>query len=206
MPNNEIDLASLFTQVTSALSQQKTQLNEVDAQNHDHGDNMVQIFNLISQAVQKKQGSNPSVQLKNAAAQVKRLPSGSAQVYAKGLLAAAQQFKGKNVTVDNALQLAQTLLGGGQAPASSAGSDMIGALLGQLGGENAAGTGEIKPEALLNAGLAFLNAKNSGDSNASALVKALVSDSAMGDSAHRTQSGEVVMKTLLDVVGSLAKK
>jgi hypothetical protein len=146
------------------------------------------------------------VQLKNAAAQVKRLPSGSAQVYAKGLLAAAQQFKGKNVTVDNALQLAQTLLGGGQAPASSAGSDVIGALLGQLGGGNAAGSGEIKPEALLNAGLAFLNAKNSGDSNASALVKALVSDSAMGDSAHRTQSGEVVMKTLLDVVGSLAKK
>ncbi len=206
MPNNEIDLVSLFTQVGKALSQQKSELNQADAQNHNHGDNMVEIFKLITQAAKQKQSSSPTAQLDYAAELVKKLQSGSAQVYAKGLLAAAQQFKGKNVTVDNALQLAQTLLGGGQAPASTAGGDVIGALLSQFGGGNAGGSGEIKPEDLLSAGLAFLNAKNSGDSNASALVKALVSDSAMGDSAHRAQSGEVVMKTLLEVVSSLAKK
>jgi len=206
MPNNEIDLASLFTQVGQALGQQKTQLNQADAQNHNHGDNMVQIFKLIAQAAQQKQSSTPTAQLDYAGELVKQLQSGSAQVYARGLLAAAQQFKGKNVTVDNVMQMAQTLLGGGQAPAASASGDVIGALLSQLGKSNAGGSGEFKPEDLLNAGLAFWNAKNSGDSNASALVKALVSDSAMGDSAHRTQSGEVVMKTLLDVVSSLAKK
>lgn len=205
MPNNEIDLAGLFTQVSKALSQQKPQLNQADAQNHDHGDNMVQIFKLIAQAAQQKKNSTPTAQLDYAAELVKQLQSGSAQVYARGLLAAAQQFKGKNVTLDNIMELAQTLLGGGQAPASSASGDVIGALLSQFGGSRTGGSGEFKPEDLLNAGLAFMNAKNSGDSDASALVKALVSNSAMGDSAHRTQSGEVVMKTLLDVVGKMGK-
>jgi hypothetical protein len=42
-----IDLATIFQTVTARLSEKKDTLNEADTYNHDHGDHMVQIFDLI---------------------------------------------------------------------------------------------------------------------------------------------------------------
>lgn len=214
MPNNnEIDLASLFTQVGKALSQQKSELNQADTQNHDHGDNMVEIFKLIAQAAKQKQSSSPAAQLDYAAQLVQKKPSGSAQMYAKGLEQAAKQFQGTQIDAGNILQLIQVLMGGGQAKpapqAPAAGAGGLGDLLTQLAGGAASGSGsdsEIDASDLINAGLAYMNAKNQGASTGEALIKALVADSAMGSSAHRAQSSELVMKTLLDVVGRMAAK
>jgi len=49
-----IDLATIFQTVTARLSEKKDTLNEADTYNHDHGDHMVQIFDLIQNAVSKK--------------------------------------------------------------------------------------------------------------------------------------------------------
>lgn len=211
MPNNEIDLANLFTQVGKALSQQKSELNQADTQNHDHGDNMVEIFKLIAQAAEQKQSSSQAKQLDYAAQLLQGKQSGSAQVYAKGLQQAAEQFKGSEITPANVLQLVQTLIGGG---GTAGGGGALGAILSQLKGGavdgahglEVEGSSEINTEDLLNAGMAFLAAKNAGDSNVEALIKAVVNDSAMGSSAHRAQSSELVMKTLIDVVGRMGKR
>lgn len=210
MSNNQIDLAGLFTQVGKALAQQQAQLNRADTQNHDHGDNMVEVFKLISQAVQQKQSSPQATQLDYAAQLLAQKQSGSAQLYAKGLQQAARQFQGSEVNAGNILQLVQILMGGGQpqAPAAS-GAGALGSLLTQLAGAKAATStsddAKIDMQDLLNAGMAYMTAKNQGAGTGEALVKALVADSAMAPTPHRAQSSELVLKTLLDVVGRMGK-
>ncbi len=113
-----IDLASLFQSVTGQLQNKKTELNKADQYNHDHGDNMVDTFSLITQAMKEKPGASPADQLAYASQILKQKQSGSSQLYANGLAQAAEQFKGqKQITSNNAVSLIQILLGGGKAPA-----------------------------------------------------------------------------------------
>lgn len=217
MSNNQIDLGPLFSQVVKTLAQQQSQLNKADTQNHDHGDNMVRVFKTITEAIEQKQGSSQTSQLDYAAQLLAQQNSGSAQLYAKGLQQAAQQFKGSEIDAGNILQLIQMLMGGGQATPSAApsgapasGGSALGTLLTQLTGGQAASTGadddKINMQDLLNAGLTYMNAKNAGASTGEALIKALVADSAMAPTPHRAQSSELVLKTLLDVVGRMGGK
>ena len=53
---NILDLANLFQTVTGTLSQNRETLNEADTYNHDHGDNMVDTFEVITQAMKEKKG------------------------------------------------------------------------------------------------------------------------------------------------------
>ena len=204
---SQLDLASLFQTVTQNLVGKKEVLNQADTYNSNHGDNMVEIFRVITQAMEEKQDDAPSDQLAYASRLLKQKESGSAQVYSQNLLQASKEFKGQQVTTDNAFGLLQSLLGAGQAPASqeSAGSgDLLGSLLSGLvgGGEDSEGGG-IDAADLLSAGMTFLQSKQEGDSDIEALVDAFVSTSAMGQSAHRSQSGAVVANTLMQVLGSL---
>ena len=59
---------------------------------------------------------------------------------------------------------------------------------------------------LLNAGMAFMQAKQSGGSTATALIQAFVAGSGMGNSNHRTQSTQLVVNSFLQALGSLAPK
>lgn len=122
MPKNQptnINLTKLFGAVTKSLTSQRKTLNQADTYNNDHGDHMVEIFEVITQAMKEKQKADPADQLAYASEILRRRQSGSAQVYANGLAQASQQFQGKAITTDNAGMLLQTLLGGGQAPAAS---------------------------------------------------------------------------------------
>lgn len=211
MSNNEINLGPLFAQVAKSLVQQQSQLNKADTQNHDHGDNMVQVFKTITEAVEQKQGSSQASQLGYAAELLAQQNSGSAQLYAKGLQQAASQFKGQNIDAGNILQLIQLLMGGGQAAPSAApsGAGALGTLLTQLAGGQSASSADddkINMQDILNAGLTYMTAKNQGASTGEALIKALVADSAMAPTPHRAQSSELVLKTLLDVVSRMGGK
>ena len=126
-----MDLSSLFNVAAQALTANQSSLNQADTENQNHGDNMVQVFNMISQVMANQQGASPSQQLNSASQYLAQNgTSGSAQVYSQGLAQAAQQFQGQSaVTPDNAMTLVQSLLGGGQS-APSQGGDMLGSLLG----------------------------------------------------------------------------
>ena len=58
MPNNtqptRIDLAKLFGAVASNLGEKRETLNQADTYNNDHGDHMVEIFEVVTQAVKEK--------------------------------------------------------------------------------------------------------------------------------------------------------
>ena len=211
---NKIDLAKLFGAVAGNLGNQREALNQADTYNNDHGDHMVEIFEVVTQAVKEKKNASPADQLAYASEILRGKQSGSAQAYANGFAHAAQQFQGQAVTTDNAGMLLQSLLGGGQAPAApsqgaGAGGDMLGALLGGLTGQSGQQQGAdngLDMGDLLNAGMAFMNAKQQGGSTTEAALNALMSAGPLGQASHRQQSGSVVASTLMQVLGSMSKK
>lgn len=196
---NQLDLLSLFGAVTNALEENKTELNKADSYNGDHGDNMVNIFNMVTGAVAKNKESDVSTQLAAASKLLGGLQSGSAKEYAKGFATAANEFQGGELTSDSVLPLLQSLFGGGAAP--EADSSLQGMLSGFLGGDD----GKIDAGDLLSAGMSFLSAKNKGKNTQEALIEALIAKSPFGQSPHRTQSSSIVASTIFDLLGSLNK-
>ena len=221
-----MDLSSLFNVAAQALTANQSSLNQADTENQNHGDNMVQVFNMISQVMANQKDASPSQQLNTASQYLAQNgTSGSAQVYSQGLAQAAQQFQGQSaVTPANAMTLIQSLLGGGQA-APSQGVDMLSSLLGGaqssaqggdllgtlLGGQSAPqGSGQqqdgIDLGDVLNAGMSFMNAKQQGQDNLQAALSALMSAGPMAQKPHRQQSGQVIANALLQVVAGMAKQ
>ena len=227
MAQQPIDLLSLFSQVSKTMDKNRTSLNKADTYNHDHGDHMVEIFDVITRAMKEKKNADPADQLEYAAAILRRQSqSGSGKLYAEGLNKAAKQVSGRELNANTIMSMMQTIFGGGQAPARKqttrqpAGSgDMLGSLLGSLvGGGNASqqsggalgdilgsltGAGSSGAQDgldlgdLLGAGMSFLSAKQGGKSNLEALTGALVSGTQMASSPHRQQSSQLVTQTLL---------
>ena len=233
MAQKPIDLFSLFSQVSKTMDKNRTSLNKADTYNHDHGDHMVEIFDVITRAMKEKKNADPADQLEYAAAILRRqAQSGSGKLYAEGLNKAAKQVAGKEINANTIMSMMQTVFGGRQAPAQkpatrqpAASGDMLGSLLGSLvGGGNASqqggralgdilgsltGTGSSGAQEgldlgdLLGAGMSFLSAKQGGKSNLEALTGALVSGTQMASSPHRQQSSQLVTQTLLKGLSSM---
>jgi hypothetical protein len=223
-----LDLSSLFNVATQALAANQSSLNQADAENQNHGDNMVQAFSMITQALASQQGTAPSQQLNHASQYLSQhATSGSAQAYSQGLAQAAQQFQGQQtVTPDNAMLLIQSLLGGGQQPASQTGGDLLGTLLGGGqassqggdllgsllgGGQSASQAGGQEQDGidlgdLLNAGMTFMNAKQQGQGNLQAGLAALMAAGPLGQKPHRQQSGQLVANALLQAVAGMSRR
>jgi hypothetical protein len=222
MAGAQIDLLSLFKQATKSVKQNQTSLNEADPYNHDHGDNMVEIFDVISQAMKEKKSADPADQLEYAAQLLRsKTASGSGTVYANGLEQAAKQIFGKDLNVGTIMTIIQALMGSVQQPGQqanqaspAAGGDILGSLMGQLlggkgstsaSGDAAAGQG-LDLNDLLGAGMNYMAAKKSGKSDVDALTGALMSGSTMSETPYRAQSGEVVTSALLNALTSMMKK
>ena len=229
--SKSLDLAQLFQTVTGTLSDNKQQLNDADDRNHDHGDNMVDTFEVITQAMRERKGAEPADQLEYAARMLRQRKSGSSQIYASGLEQASQQFQGQQVTPGNAMTLIQDLLGGGQAPQPQQQGDGIGNVLGSLMGggqqqsqQQGGGIGSVLGSLLggsggqqgqqsqdgldlgdlLQAGMSFMSTKQRGGSNLEAIVNAVVSSSALGG-GYRQQSSNLVASTMMQAIQGMLK-
>lgn len=176
----QVDLAQLFGAVASALAKNRQSLNRADTFNHDHGDNIVQIFELVTQVIQQNQGAAPAAQLAQASKALASAPSGSAQLYAGGLAQAAQQLQGqKQLTAESALPLVMALLGGGQTQPQEGAGDLLGSLLG--GGQSQPGGAGDLLGALLGVGGSQETASaGSGPAGADLLSALLGSPDAQG--------------------------
>lgn len=229
-----VDLVKVFQAVAKNLAQNQDALNQADSYNHDHGNNVVQVFDLITKAVKTKKGADVSDQLAYAGEYLsKNNQSGSGQAYAQGLMQAASQFKGQSLTPENSLGLISALLGGGQESGSNQAAspaDLLGALLGggQAPAQSAPAAGDLlgallgggnQPQSQpkegadssqllamgLNIGMNFLAAKQQGRTNMEALVQSIVTGSQMGQTPHRAQSANIVATTLLSLLTSGSK-
>ena len=207
-PARGTDLSALFNVAAKTLAANRSALNQADTENQNHGDNMVQAFKMISQAMASQRGAAPSEQLRYASEYLgQNANSGSAHVYAQGLAQAAQQYQGQQaITPENALLLIQSLLGGGQQSSSQGSADLLGSLLGQEQAQQIQQTQGIDLAALLSAGMTFMSAKQQGQDNVQAALTALMSSGPMAQTPHRQQSGQLVANTLLQAIAGMAKR
>ncbi|HEY9086553.1 MAG TPA: hypothetical protein VIO36_00190, partial [Anaerolineaceae bacterium] len=86
-----------------------------------------------------------------------------------------------------------------------AGGDLLGSLLGGLTGQST-GSGQssgLGLDDLLAGGMAYLQAKQSGQGNAQALIQAFLAASGMGQSAHRQESTQVVVQSFLQALSGM---
>jgi hypothetical protein len=242
MAVKQVNLGKLFQGVATALTAHRSALNQADTYNHDHGDNMVEIFEVVAQAIKARKTASPADQLAYASELLRQKQSGSAKYYAGGLMTAAQKFAGRSVTPDNAMDLIQTLLAGaggqGSAGAPASQPDMLGSLLsglGAAGAQGSAGTSAPQPDmlgsllsglggtgaqgspsasgqsgldigSLLSAGMSYMNAKQRGETDGTALVGALTSATSGGATPYRAQSGAVVANALMQALGAITSR
>lgn len=214
MSGEQINLLDIFKQVSKTMKTNQDALNEADDYNHDHGDHMVEIFEVITAAMKEKKNADPADQLEYAAQLLRsKSSSGSAQVYAKGLTQASKDINGKSVDLNTIVPLLQTLLSGGEAKTAAASSSDsgLGDLLGSLLGGTAAPETQSADQGLdlsdlLGAGLSYMQSKQNGSSDVEALTKALVNSTQTGEKTYRSQSGELVTNTVLQMLSGLMTK
>jgi len=193
--SSNVDLVKLFSTVAKTMVENQSSLNKADEYNQDHGDHMVDIFNLVSGAMKDAPSGDVTSGLAKASELLTEKPSGSAAMYAKGLGQAAEYFQGQDLDATQLIPLLQTMLGGGEASVSQGAGGLLDSLVGSIGGEDGLDLGDI-----LSAGAAFMESKESGDSNLEAAMDAVISASKMGETPHRAQSSKLVADVLLQTL------
>ena len=208
---DNLDLNTIFQAVTQQLSEKKVKLNEADTYNHNHGDNMVQIFNLVQQAVAEKADKPVSEQLNYAGKVVEQnANSGSAALYAQGLSKASENLKGESLSSDMLSMLVQSLLGTNQPKIQAEPhpkQGFLGSLLAGLFGKTQSQSSEqqLGLDDLLQLGQAFMQGQQEGDGLSQEALQALLTGSPMGESDHRKESGSLVASTIMNFVSTLSK-
>ena len=190
--SGNVDLVKLFSAVAETMVENQEPLNKADEYNQDHGDHMVEIFQMISGAMKDAPKGDVSSGLSAASELLTGKKSGSAAMYSKGLAQAAEYFQGQDLDATQLLPLLQTMLGGGEATVSQGAGGLLDSLVGSFGGDDGLDMGDI-----LAAGAAFLQSKQEGDSNLEAAIDAVISASKMGETPHRAESSKLVANVLL---------
>jgi hypothetical protein len=201
----KMDLATAFQAVSDNLVKNQSSLNQADDYNHNHGNNMVEIFGVINEAIEAKRDRKPAEQLAFASELLEqRSQSGSAKIYAGGLAQASKQFKGKAITPDNLTTLLGSLLGG-QAPAQpspDAAPDPMGSLLaGAAGGQGSGAQTAGIPADLLGSMLSGATGGDPGQPGSNATADLL--GSLLGGAAGGQGSASQPSSTPGDLIGSL---
>ena len=129
-------LAPAFERVAEIMRQNRGELNRADPYNGNHGDHMVEIFELAASAVGEQGHAALPDAMEYAGGQLARLPgNGSAGVYAAGLAQFAAQFRERNVTASDLEAYIDRVLRGAREKHTSAegdpanGGEMLKALL-----------------------------------------------------------------------------
>ena len=215
------DLNDLFGAALQAMMANRQEINALDGHNGNHGDNMVENLRLITESLQEKSSQTPAEALGYAS---QRLQSqgygGTSQYYARGLSQAAQQFQGRpNLDGNDVMSLVQVLLGAipseGHQPQPQAGGSVLEQVLGMASGQPPqAGPQDSGLDlddvlnVLLPAGLAFLQAKQSGADTASAAGQALMSALAGGQTnplqagTPRAAAGGLIAQSILQALAT----
>lgn len=128
----EINLSNIFGEVAKVLAANQQDLDNADEANHDHGSNMVNTFNLLTEAVGRVKDQPVSDQLAYASNALReQSKSGSAQLYANGLQQASREFIGKDLNASTAGTLINAMMSTGETT-ERGGGDFLSSLLGNL--------------------------------------------------------------------------
>jgi hypothetical protein len=156
--------------------------------------------------------------------QGKKVTTDNAMQLIAALMGSGQQTQTPSTTESPIGGLAGSLLTGMmsgqmQDQSTSPRQDPLGGLAGSLlsglmGGETAsqpANQQSQNPDGfdandLLQAGMAFFQAKQQGSSPTEAMINTLLQTSPLGNSSHRKESGALIINTILQVIRGMTKK
>jgi hypothetical protein len=202
------DLSSIFHAVGEVLRQNRDALNQADPLNGNHGDHMVQVFELAARAADEKREAGVAVAMEYGASLLAaQADNGSAQMYAHGLGQLARQLRRYNVSLDDLLLYVQGALskdketGSPEQGASS--GDVLKALMNGLAGWGQIESGQVPTDspldmgALFEFGMAYMQAKQRGGSRVEILADAAASVSPLSKTPHRYLSGKLAIQALL---------
>jgi hypothetical protein len=208
------ELAPLFQAVGAALRQNQAALNQADILNGNHGDHMVEIFDLAARAAQEYDQLGMSQAMLHASQLLEQTEgNGSAQVYARGLACLADQFQRQEIELPDLVFFIQKSLAedkdaqneSQKSTAASSGKTLKTLLTG-LAAWSQSESGQPVSErpldmgALFEFGMAYIQAKQRGGSRVEVLSDAAASVSPLGSVPHRYQSGKLAIQALLQAI------
>jgi hypothetical protein len=206
-----IDLTALFQAGVAVLIQERDSLNQADDANHNHGDHMLEIFQLAVRAASEKRDSDLADAMLYASDQLRLLSdNGSAQVYARGLALLAEQFRSRQITLEELVPYVRAYLhpeqseekGRDQARSGEILKAMLSALADWEHAEAGKATdGGLDMGYLFGVGMAYLQAKQQGGDRLHILAETVVSASPLGRIPYRHRSGVLVISSLLQAMG-----
>ena len=215
-----MNLSHLFQVAKDRLSAHQEELNQADIYNGNHGDHMVEIFEVAVRAARQDSFKSLSGGMRRAGEMLKALPdNGSAQVYAQGLTAFSQAFERHQISLEELVVYVGSLVdhdrGDTQGSSSSKSSpktfpaaraEVLKALVEGLTGWRQAGKEQESSQksldmgALFELGMIYMQAKRRGGSRLEVIAEAAVSASPLSQVPHRSESGKVAVLALLQAM------
>jgi hypothetical protein len=210
-------LAPLFQAVGEVLRQNQPALNQADLVNGNHGDHMVEIFQIAAKAAQEKQSASLAEAMAYAAGLLEAQSSnGSARMYAQGLRQMAEQMRRYDISLDELIAYVQKVLreekeaGQTAEPGLARSGEVLKALLGGLAswgqleeGKVASGS-PLDMGVLFEFGMAYWQARQRGGERAAVLADAAASVSPLSKVPHRYESGKLAIQALLQAMQRVA--
>lgn len=199
MTTTSVDMVDLFIGAKKDLEKNRGELNNVDKLDGDHGNNMVENFDIITEAMKEKPQSKPSTKLNHASKSLrKRTSEISGLMLSDGLKRAAKKFRGKKTLNREDAVLLTYLLLGVAADTSKEKKCLITRFFDWLFCKSDEKLDSKDLETLLDAGLTFLNANQSGKNTLDSLVDSIIAASSMGTSSdHRMVSSKLVSSSFM---------
>ena len=211
MMSSPLNLSRLFQAVLDELIEKRAELNWLDHHNQNHGDHMVQIFQVAVRAAGEMVSDDLAATMDHTARLLQQLPeNGSAQLYGRGLACLAAELRQRNITLDDLAPYVQAYAQGAQRQGSDTpgrSADILKALLSALAewerleGEQPGAEGGLNLGYLLGVGMAYMQARSQGGDKLQTLADTVVSVSPMGRVPHRRSSGLAVVQALLRELG-----
>ena len=207
------DLSSIFNAVGEALRQNKDAFNQADPINANHGDHMVEVFELAARAADEKRDAGVADAMEYGANLLAaQADNGSARMYAHGLGQMARQLRRYHVSLEDLLLYVRGALSkdkeaGMPEPEVSSG-DVLKALMNALAGWGQIESGQVPTDspldmgALFEFGMAYMQAKQRGGSRIEILADAAASVSPLSKTPHRYLSGKRAIQALLTAMQS----
>jgi hypothetical protein len=206
-------LAPLFQAVGEALRLNQPALNQADPFNGNHGDHMVEIFEIATRAAQEIQTASLAEAMAHAASLLEaQTGNGSASMYAHGLRQMAEQMRRNNISLDELVAYVQKVLREEQTseqaaePGLARSGEILKALVaglanwGQLEEGQTASGSSLNMGSLFEFGMAYWQAKQRGGGRAAVLADVAASVSPLSKVPHRYESGKLAIQALLEAM------
>ena len=207
MSDTYSELAIFFNAVEDALKQNQAAFNQADPYNANHGDHMVEIFQVAAHTAGDKSESDLAETMAYAGKNLLALDqNGSAQVYGQGLVQFGEQFRQHNISLEDLVFYIKGHLSGRDGEKGDNAGNTLKALVAgltawkQVVEPDTGGKDGLNMGVLFELGIIYMQAKQRGGSRAEILADAAASASPLSSEDYRYQSGKLAIQALLEAM------